>query len=548
MDRNALLSKLSRPVLWVAALLLTGLSGAEVGAQPERFEPLFQFAVPAERGEKGASTAFLWIPPESERIRGALVSGMTSMERQMSKDKIIREACAEQDLAIVFLKTGLGSVDIQQVLDDLAAESGYAELAHAPLFFAGHSAGGPQARRLTGKMSERCFGIALSRGGGPWGEEGDLDPAIPSLMLVGQFDEFGGTMRDENGREAWQRVMDAVRSYRQRNPESRLSIVIEPGAGHFAWSKRNAEYLALFLSKAAESQIPEDAAGDGPVGLKRVAAADGWATDLDLTSEDRHGPAAWDDFGGEATNASWHFDRELARASERFQQGLDKKDQFIEWEDRYWVDAGTRFFFLNPQWVDDGRTIQTHPVYAETYPKQHNGRGPKWLKAGEPVGHSDAPIKLRIVGGGLTPIGDHKLRVQFDALAPAGERDRMTFLAYSEGDETYRYTERVGMMPRGFKGLDKGKDQTITFAPLDDVTVDSGPIELTASSSADLPVAFYIGWGPAKIVDGRVVLDQIPAGSKFPIEVKVVAYQFGRGIEPRVKTADPVEHTFQITR
>ena len=62
-----------------------------------------------------------------------------------------------------------------------------------------------------------------------------------------------------------------------------------------------------------------------------------------------------------------------------------KKDQFLKWSDSYWVDAGTRFFFTKLTWVGDGQTIKVHPAYAETYPKQSGGRGPRWLAAGKPV-------------------------------------------------------------------------------------------------------------------------------------------------------------------
>jgi predicted alpha/beta hydrolase len=90
---------------------------------------------------------------------------MTLMEREMAKDPCIREACAGEGLAIVFLKCGLGSVDVQRVLDDLADVSGYHELSTAPLMFVGHSAGGRQAKALAGRMHSRCFGLVQYRGG-----------------------------------------------------------------------------------------------------------------------------------------------------------------------------------------------------------------------------------------------------------------------------------------------------------------------------------------------------------------------------------------------
>ena len=153
---------------------------------------VFQYSVPIETS-KGEKAAFLWIPSDAKQVRGVVVGGMTLMEREFAKDKCIRQACADQQLAILFLKCGLGQADLQEVLNDLAKVSGYHDLIVAPLMFIGHSAGGPQAKALAVKMQARCFGLVQYRGGVPSGTD-PVPPGIPVLMMVGQFDEFGGTM------------------------------------------------------------------------------------------------------------------------------------------------------------------------------------------------------------------------------------------------------------------------------------------------------------------------------------------------------------------
>lgn len=117
--------------------------------------------------KKGNATALLWLPPEAKQVRGVLMAGMTLAERELVKDPHIRKACAAEQLAIVFLTTGLGAVDIQDVLDEFAKVSGYRELSMTPLFFAGHSAGGPQAKAAAAKFAQRCFGVMQYRGGAP---------------------------------------------------------------------------------------------------------------------------------------------------------------------------------------------------------------------------------------------------------------------------------------------------------------------------------------------------------------------------------------------
>jgi hypothetical protein len=512
-------------------------------------DAVFQYAVPVKPAKGQPSTAFLWLPPEAKQIRGVVVAGMTLAEREMVKDARVRKACAGEQLALVFLKTGIGSVDVQLVLDDLAKASGYRELSVSPLFFFGHSAGGPQAKAAAVKFADRCFGVVQYRGGHP-GEPDPVPPGVPALMMLGQFDEFGKQMmRDADGRENWEYGRDSLAAFRAAGDKNLGNFVVEPGAGHFAWSDRSAGYFALFLRKAAKARIPDwplDATE--PVKCKAIDPATGWLTDLTIKSLGQK-PAPHKDDAGDRSKAAWHFDRELAEATAAYHAGVSgKKDQFIRWKDPVTVDAGARFFFTEVKWVDDGQTFEVHPEYADVYPKtQPNGQGPRWPLAGKPVGHSKASILVRPVGGPVVAVGPDKFRMKYDALAPATDPGRATFLASSEGDADYRSTEQVGMLPKGFAGLKDGKDQTITFPSVGNLKP-GGSVELKATSDAGLPVGYYVAVGPAVIDGGTLRVAELPIRAVFPVEVKVVAYQFGRGVEPRVKTAAPVEQTIRIEK
>lgn len=532
-------------MLLVLITALTAVQASSVSAA------VFQWRL-AITTEKGQSSAYLWVPAQAERIRGVIMAGMTLMEREFAADAVIRAACAEQKLAIVFLKCGLGAVDIQQVLDEFAKVSGYQELKTAPLMFVGHSAGGPQARACAAKMASRCFGLVQYRGGGPWGEP-PVPPDVPTLMMVGQFDEFGGVMRDETGREgAWETPRDGLAAFRAADERNLASMVVEPGAGHFAWSERNAIYLAMFIRKAASAMIPQTAQPDAaqPPRLRPIDFRTGWLSDLNLRAGANSArPAPWADYTGDKARANWHFDKEMAEATVRYHVGLDKKDQFIKWEDPCWVDAGTRYYFTNVKWVGDGQTFEVHPVYADRYPATRpSGGGPKWHAAGQPVGHSSAPIRVNRVGGPVVATGPNTLRIKFDELAPATEGGRVTFMAYSEGDDEYRYTEQVGMLPRGFSGFKAGADQAIAFDPIGDLRADGGSVELKARSDAGLPVEYHVAWGPAVVENGRLKIAELPVRAVYPIEVRIVAYQFGRGMAPLVKTAQPVEQTIMVKK
>jgi hypothetical protein len=75
---------------------------------------------------------------------------------------------------------------------------------------------------------------------------------------------------------------------------------------------------------------------------------------------------------------------------------------------------------------------------------------------------------------------------------------------------------------------------------------DNNPVALKATSDAGLPVEYHIAYGPAEIHDGRLVIAKIPKRATLPIPVKIVAYQFGRGLPPLFQAAAPVEQTIQI--
>lgn len=73
-------------------------------------------------------------------------------------------------------------------------------------------------------------------------------------------------------------------------------------------------------------------------------------------------------------------------------------------------------------------------------------------------------------------------------------------------------------------------------------------MELKATSNCGLPVEYYVAYGPAAIVDGKLRITEIPARATFPITLKIVTYQFGSGVEPLVRTAAPVEQIIRVEK
>ena len=102
---------------------------------------------------------------------------------------------------------------------------------------------------------------------------------------------------------------------------------------------------------------------------------------------------------------------------------------------------------------------------------------------------------------------------------------------------TRRVEIETGMLGRSTKEVRIG-----------DIRADAGPVPLRATSDSGLAVEYHVAHGPAVIDNGKLRLTEIPARASYPIEVKVVACQFGRGLAPLVKTAAPVEQIVRIQK
>ena len=80
------------------------------------------------------------------------------------------------------------------------------------------------------------------------------------------------------------------------------------------------------------------------------------------------------------------------------------------------------------------------------------------------------------------------------------------------------------------------------------MTVGPPSATLNGTSSSGLPLYYYVREGPACIEGNTLRFTPIPPRAKFPVKVPVVAWQWGRPIDPKIKSATPVERTILITK
>lgn len=516
-------------------------------------DAMYQWAIPVERPDGKTCTAYVWIPPAAERIRGVFIGG----ERHIADDPAIRKACAAESIAIVRAgidaifnyKTGPGPEIFLKVLDAVAETTGYSEIRQAPFFSFGHSTSCIYATAAAAWKRDRCFGVLVFKGSlMPPDYDPDADiSGIPILAVKGQFEEFGpgpsGVLRDFEDREtAWKEDRRKYLAMRAGKENMLISLIVEAGSTHMEWTACDGEYAALFLRKAAQACIPDWPVDAGePVTCGKLKAGAGVLTDSDITNTQAAKAAPYEAYKGDRKAAYWHLDMELARAFENFHVGrFGKRPQFVAFADpatgnpiysRHDLRYGTRVAWVGP---DVFRVAGTFLNEARD----------KYAKPEGPIGHADGPIRFRVFGLGgydIEQVGADTFRVRsYGARGMGG-----SITAFHPDDDTYRRSEQ----PAGVrhKLLSQGDAQTIEFpeiAPLKP----GDEVKLAATSSKGLPVRYIVQSGPG-VVEGDVLkVTDIPPRGKLPLTVEVTAYQWGSAVEPFVQTALPVSRTVTVKR
>ncbi len=508
----------------------------------------YQFSTPV-RGGQADSRAFLWIPPKCEHVRGLLLGQQVILEKRVGDDPIIRAACAKENLGIVICyDTPLGYFDysqgadkaLQRILDDLAAESGYSEIATAPLLPFGHSGNAIFAGTIGYWNPARTIGMVTLHAATimppAFDKKATLD-GIPLLAMSGEYESWGHT--NEPIDKHWRWLRGGLLDLRGQFDEALVSEVVQPGASHFSWNEPLARQVALFIQKVAAARLPKEVAFTK---LNHLAQQDGWLTDITLMTPSRYAPARFREFKGDPTLAFWHVDQELALATEHF-------------EEQYKGKADQRVTFLQdgqpikPEWMPtmkfepeaDGITFKVAADFLKATPEGVLG-------AGQPLGHANGPIKFHLIGGwggGGEQTGPDTFRIRFEHFGINHRACNLMLMAYQEGDKNFKYAEQPAQIVFPER-LTNGTPQKITFEKVLDQPRSVKALELRAQSDVGLPVDFLVRQGPCELNGNQLVFTPIPPRTKFPVKVTVVAWQYGRLAEPAVPSAAPAEQTFLI--
>ena len=512
---------------------------------------VWQWSVP-----DGEARAYLWIPEDCERVRGVVVANHNMVEQGILEHPEMRATLARLGFAEIWVVPYLDATfdfnkgageHFQRVVDALAAASGYDELSHAPVVPLGHSACATFPWNFAAWAPERTLALISFKGDAPrttltgngkprieWG--GRSIAGIPALMVMGQY-------------EWWEDRLAPAFEFVAANPDCPIAVLADAGRGHFDYADRTVAFLARFIEKAAAARLP--AAGSEklvPVDPRAGWRADRWRIDAAPTA-----PAApYADYAGDARAAFWCFDEEMARATEAiYAEQRGKLPQLLSVTDgRQPVEQGNGEP-VTPRFLpdDDGLGFRLRTAFLDTVPG-NSPKGALWtgLPAGAPLGHAadGGPITLARIVGPFVQTGPDAFRVRYGrAEYTSNHRNNDLWLvAAHPGDERLRGIVQQAMVR--VAPSSEGAPQIIEFPAVADQPANIASLKLSATSSAGLPVEYYVLEGPAEVAGGELRLTAIPPRAKFPIKVTVVAWQFGRFVGPRVRAAERVERGFRL--
>jgi hypothetical protein len=117
------------------------------------------------------------------------------------------------------------------------------------------------------------------------------------------------------------------------------------------------------------------------------------------------------------------------------------------------------------------------------------------------------------------------LRLSRHRLAPNRGYQMFFLRIFHEGDARFAASGRTVQI--AWAPGDAGRPQTVDFPPVPDVPASIQRVELRATSSAGLPVDYFVIQGPGVIRDGGFVPCELPAGGDRSITVTIGAYQRG---------------------
>ena len=317
---------------------------------------MFQWSVELRRyisNETGkAPVAYLWVPEGCKQVKAVMLSQQNMTEEAIYKNPRFQAKMKKLGVAMVWVAPAFnnnwdpnsGAQNIfEELMANLADNSGHLEIAKAPMIPLGHSAQATFPWNFAAWNPDRTLCIISFHGDAPrtnlcgygaanveWGRNRNID-GIPGLMVEGEY-------------EWWEARVNPALAFRIMYPESCISFLCDTGRGHFDCGDRTADYIAKFIQKSLEQRLNADGS------LRKLNPKGGYLAERfhsDMIGTDgadkgkapenantsRPQPAPYALYKGDKHDAFWYFDKEMAELTEaRYKETAGKKVQYVGFE------------------------------------------------------------------------------------------------------------------------------------------------------------------------------------------------------------------------
>lgn len=494
--------------------------------------------------------AFLWIPENCKQVQAVVIGQHNMTEETIFNHREFRKEMSKLGIALLWITPAFDMLfdfnktagsDFESIMNDLAAVSGYSELKYVPAIPIGHSACASYPWNFAAWNPQRTLAVLSIHGDAPltnltgsgrpnpdWAHR-NID-GVPGLMVEGEY-------------EWWEERVQPALNFQQRFPNAAVSFLCDAGHGHFDISDELIDYLNLFIKKAVRFRLPNITPLNQPVKLIAVNPRSGWLKERwKKDSRPVYKAARYDLYKGDKNDAFWYFDKETADAAETFyDKARGKKEQYIGI-----IQDGSLLPFNQKSHAriigkfateNDGLTFYAKAVFTDS------------LRNKTTLDHARGKVKISRICGPVKQVNDTTFKVNFYRMGLNNEKRTgdIWLLASNPGDKKYKSSVQQFNIRIPQYNKD-GIEQHIRFPSIPDAKKGIKSITLNASSDSGMPVSFYVKNGPVEIRDGKLIFTKIPPRAQLPIKITIVAWQYGRTDEPKVKSAQSIEQSFYIIR
>ena len=601
--------------LFIGVLLITSITFKVLAQNENAGSVVWQYSVDIYNATGGSGQgiprAYMWIPPKCTKVRGMVLGQSNMQESSVLENPAFRDSMASIGFGCLYITPRLGNYfNVQEgdnivflkIMSDLANLSGYKELNYIPFVPIGHSALANFPFEFMAGMPERALcGVSLD-GMLPY----DFNNLVGANYQCGStidYMPFLAVISDQESVGRYTSTNTIVFNRRAKYPKTPISLLPAAGEWHFATTQKRSSFIGYYIKKVAAIRLTTDATSSSVATLKPIdPTKSGWLVDRwrnNMRPRYPRAPVAsytgtMAKIGSVGEENFWCVDSEMAAKVEDYQNTFFRKACILTAYNQSSV-AGVVGPQIQQQEIHLQNTLSFYPLndsldfelsasFLDTIPKT-SSRMVSWMyttdtttgnwtymKVGAKVNHPAATKSISIMreGGPLSKIktdsatGITTFRMTKDRgmdLVEGSGNDSYTFSMCFPGDSTYKQFYLQAQMYIWLRN-NNGLAQTISFPQLPNLLLTDSVVSLNATSSIGMPVQYFVKEGPAILSGSKLIIKDIPAKSKFPIRVTVVAYQWGRdaGLAARtagksvpfpgqaVQTAISVEDTFYINQ